>query len=80
MYCEAESPVNVVPGRGIIGGGGWDGATSAGLSLERGAEAAGLPDWPVAVGAADAPSVWGTRLSRLETTTPGADSVSASSD
>lgn len=31
----------------MVGGGGWDDATLAGLPLERGAKAAGLPDWPV---------------------------------
>jgi hypothetical protein len=47
MYCEAKLPVDVVSGRGMADGGGWDDATLAGLPLERGAKVAGLPDWPV---------------------------------
>lgn len=46
MYCEAELRVSFVPGREMIGGGGWDGAISAGLPFEGIPEAAGLPCWP----------------------------------
>jgi hypothetical protein len=47
MCCEAKLPISIVSGRGMADGGGWDDTTLAGLSLERGVKAAGLPDWPV---------------------------------